>query len=146
MPATLHSFLNDYTTRGPWTVLTTLNVYLTGVLQYIFLVFVLYNVVCSEYGQYCSSTTLLVHCLMLARWFDGCFLLLFDSTLQSSGPAIVPGPLGACSPICFFPGVLVCFNFASLRYYIRSWTCCCSLHAKDFASVIVTVLLSFPIH
>jgi len=49
MLATLHSFLNVYTARGPWTVLialnvyltglTTLNVYLTGVLQYFFLRF-----------------------------------------------------------------------------------------------------------
>jgi hypothetical protein len=42
-----------------------------------------YNLVCSEFGQYCSSPTLLVHWLMLARWFVGCCLLLFDSTLQS---------------------------------------------------------------
>jgi hypothetical protein len=42
-----------------------------------------YSLVCSEFGQYCSSPTLLVHWLMLARWFVGCCLLLFDSTLQS---------------------------------------------------------------
>jgi hypothetical protein len=42
-----------------------------------------YNLVCSEFGQYCSSPTLLVRWLMLARLFVGCCLLLFDSTLQS---------------------------------------------------------------
>jgi hypothetical protein len=31
------------------------------------LIFFLYNVVCNEYGKYCSSTTLLVHWLMLSR-------------------------------------------------------------------------------
>jgi hypothetical protein len=42
-----------------------------------------YRLVCSEFGQYCSSLALLVHWLMLACWFVGCCLLLFDLALQS---------------------------------------------------------------
>jgi hypothetical protein len=71
-PATLHSFLNVY--RAVLTDLnvyltgfTTLNVYLAGLLQYIFFhFFFICNVLCSQCGQYCSSTTLLVHWFMLA--------------------------------------------------------------------------------
>jgi hypothetical protein len=91
-PATLHSFINVCTTRRPSTVLTVLSVYLIGltalnvystyVLQYSFVPF-FDSVVCSEIGQYCSSPALLVHWLMLVRWFVRCCLLLFDSTLQS---------------------------------------------------------------
>jgi hypothetical protein len=105
----------------------------------------LYYVVCSEYGQYCSSPALLVHRLMHARWFGGCCLLLFDSTLQSWGPAAALGPLGACSLVCCFHVALVCFNFARLSSCIRSWTSCCSLHGWGSTTAIRTALLSFPI-
>jgi len=37
---------------------------------------------------------------MLARWFGGRCLLLFDSTLQSWSPIAALGPLCACSLVC----------------------------------------------
>jgi hypothetical protein len=95
MPSTLHFFLNVYIAQGPWMVvtalhvyltsLTALNVYLIGMLQYIFLLFfyTMFSVV--NMGdivlhRHCFH---LVHWLMLSCWFSGCFLLLFDSTLKS---------------------------------------------------------------
>jgi len=105
-----------------------------------------YNLVSSEFGQYFSSPTLLGDWLMLARWFAGCCLLLFDSIVQSWGPGVVVGPLCACSLVCCLLLALVCFNFARLGSYIRSWTYCWSLHGRDSASMIGTMLLSFPIH
>jgi hypothetical protein len=56
-----------------------------------------YGVVCSEIVQNCSPPASLVQCLILGRWFIPCFLFLFDSNLQSLGPAVAVQPLSGCS-------------------------------------------------
>jgi len=111
------------------------------------------SVSCSEFGQYCSSLTLLVHWLMLARWFARCWLLLFDSNFKSWGLLAAVGPLGAWSLVCCLLLSLVCFNFtrlncslvwfnfARLVSCICSWTYSCSLQGWDYASVIWIALL-----
>jgi hypothetical protein len=37
----------------------------------------------------------------LVRWFIGCFLLLFGSTLQGLGSAPAVGPVGTCCLLLF---------------------------------------------
>jgi hypothetical protein len=55
---------------------------------------------CCSFHVWGSATaigivTFLVDWLLLASLFVGCCLLLFDSTLQGSGPATAVGPSGA---------------------------------------------------
>jgi len=106
--------------------LTTWNVFLISVLQYIPSIF-LYNIVSNKFGQYCFSPAFMVGWLMLAHSFTGFFLLLFDSSLQSWGP------LHTCTLVCFLLLSLICFNFVGLGSCICNWTCCYSLQAGGCA-------------
>jgi hypothetical protein len=97
------------------TGLAALNVYLAGLLQYIFFCFFLFicNVLCSQFGQYCASTTLLVHWFMLASCISTNFL--FSCCCCS------------CLPVHL---VAVCmFGVLQLRLELHHswWTGCCLL-------------------
>ena len=93
-----------------------------------------YGVVCSEIVLNCSPPTSLVQWSMLVRWFIPWFLFLFDSTLQSWGPAVAVGPLCGCSLVCCSstlqavgPVVAVC-KFLGLRSCHPSSTAMFSCH------------------
>jgi hypothetical protein len=77
----LHFFLNVYKAfltdlNAYLTGLAALNVYVAGLLQYIFFYFFYFicNVLCSQFGQYFASATLLIHWSMLASCISTTFL------------------------------------------------------------------------
>jgi hypothetical protein len=108
-PATLHYLLNVYLNG-----LATLNVYLAGLLQYIFFGFYLFicNVLCSQFGQYCASTTLLVHWFMLYSYISTGFLFVY------------------CCCSCLFVRLVSFFTFGVLQVRFElhhSWCVDCFL-------------------
>jgi hypothetical protein len=82
--------------------------------------------------------------VVLPRWFVGCCLLLFGSTLQSWGPVLAVGPVDACC-LLFFTSTLQgwgpAFPVGSVFFFFAGSMCC--THNLTCVSVIHRFRVSF---